>query len=274
MSTPSDIRWSVFQGTQAQAYAAYLVPAMFGPMASHLVDRAALRPGERVLDVACGTGIVTRMAAARVGPAGRVTGVDLNPTMLEVAARASAGSRSSIEWLKASAESVPLDDESFDVVFCQQGLQFFPDRSAALREMRRLLARGGRILISVWRDVGRGFDALAAALGRNISAEAGAALAKGPASLRDGEELSSLMKDAGFNDLSLEVATVQMIFPSPAEFVRRYVSATPLSAAVAQASESSRDQLMDDVAEQLQDLVDAHGLKFSGQTNIVTGIRR
>src|SRR5712692_2296344 len=202
MSTPGDVHWSVFQGTQAEAYETYLVPAIFGPMAAGLVDRAAPRPGERVVDIACGTGIVARTAAGRIGNSGRVAGVDLNPSMLEAAARASAGSRPSIEWLEAKAESVPFEDESFDVVLCQQGLQFFPDRSAALREMRRLLAPGGRVLISVWTDVGRGFDVLAAALGRHISAEAGAALAKGPASLRDGDEISRLMKEAGFSDLS------------------------------------------------------------------------
>ncbi len=274
MSTPGDVHWSVFQGTQAEAYETYLVPAIFGPMAAGLVGRAAPRPGERLVDIACGTGIVARTAANRVGNNGRVAGVDLNPTMLEVAARASAGSHPSIEWLEAKAESVPFEDESFDVVLCQQGLQFFPDRPAALREMRRLLAPGGRVLISVWTDVGRGFDALASALGRHISAEAGAALAKGPASLRDGEEISRLMKEAGFSDLSLETVTVQMRFPSAAEFVRRYVNATPLAGAVGQATQAARDQLIEDVAGHLRDLVDANGLRFEGSTNVVAGSRR
>src|SRR6266849_2829127 len=103
MSTPGDVHWSVFQGTQAEAYETYLVPAIFGPMAAGLVGRAAPRPGERLVDIACGTGIVARTAANRVGNNGRVAGVDLNPTMLEVAARASAGSRPSIEWLEAKA---------------------------------------------------------------------------------------------------------------------------------------------------------------------------
>src|SRR6266852_131573 len=274
MSTPGDVHWSVFQGTQAEAYETYLVPAIFGPMAAGLIDRGAPRPGERVVDIACGTGIVARTAANRVGNNGRVAGVDLNPTMLEVAARASAGSRPSIEWLEAKAESVPFEEESFDVVLCQQGLQFFPDRSGALREMRRLLAPRGRVLISVWTDVGRGFDALASALGRLISAEAGAALAKGPASLRDGEEISRRMKEACFSDLSLETVTVQMRFPSAAEFVRRYVNATPLAGAVGQATQAARDQLIEDLAGRLQDLVDPSGLGFEGKTNVVTGSRR
>ncbi len=269
----SDVQWHVLHGSQADAYEKFLVPAIFAPMAADLVVLAAPRSGERVLDIACGTGIVARTAAGRVGTAGRVAGVDLNPSMLEVAARESSSSRPSIDWLEARAESVPLDAESFDLVLCQQGLQFFPDRLAALREMRRLIAQGGRVLISVWRDVGSGFDVLAAGLGRHISADAGGALARGPASLRDGDELSALVQQAGFSKVGLETVTVSMHFPSPVEFVQQYVDATPLAAAVAQASQSARDQLLDEVAENLRDLTGPDGLRFNGETNIAIGIR-
>ncbi len=274
MSTAGGVEWSAFHGSQAEAYETYLVPAMFGPMAMDLVGRAALVPSERVLDVACGTGIVARTAASRLGPSAQVTGVDLNPTMLAVAATASASTTPAIEWLEAKAESVPLGDDSFDVVMCQQGLQFFPDRLAALREMRRLLAHDGRMLVSVWHDIGRGFAALAAALGRNISAEAGGALARGPASLRDGEELSALVKGAGFSDVSLEPVMVRINFPSATEFVRRYVSVTPLSVAVASASQGARDQLVADVADQLRDFAGAGGLELEGKTNVVIAVRQ
>jgi len=268
-----DVEWHVFHGSQAEAYEKFLVPAIFAPMAADLVDRASPRSGERVVDIACGTGIVARKAARRVGRVGRVAGVDLNPTMLEVAARESSGTRPLIDWLEARAESMPLDDESFNLVLCQQGLQFFPDRLAALSEMRRVLVKGGRILISVWRDVGRGFDVLAACLGRHISVDAGGALAKGPASLRDGEELTRLMKQAGFSEITLETVTVSMRFASPAEFVHQYVNATPLAGPVAQASQSARDQLVDDVSEHLRDLVGKDGLAFKGETNIAIGVR-
>ena len=272
MSTAGHIVWTVFQGSQAEAYEEYLVPAIFGPMAADLVDRAAPRPGERILDAACGTGIGAREAASRAGSSSRVVGFDLNPAMLDVATRASVKAGLAIEWMEARAESVPLEDASFDLILCQQGLQFFPDRPAALREMRRLLTSGGRAVIAVWRDVGPGFDALAGALGRQISAEAGAALARGPASLRDGAELSALLKAAGFSDLSLETVAVHMRFPSAAEFVRRYVSATPLAGAVAAAGEAARDQLIEDVARQLHDFVGAGGLAFDGETNVAIGV--
>ena len=272
MTAPGDIRWNLFQGGQAEAYEEYLVPAIFGPMAADLVDRAAPRSGDRVLDIACGTGILVRTAADRVGQSGRVAGVDLNPSMLAVAARSSR-SHPHIEWVEARAESVPYDDEWFDIVLCQQGLQFFPDPSAALGEMHRLLAPDGRVLISVWNDVGRGFDALAAALGHHVSPEAGA-LAKGPASMRDGTELANLMRAAGFSEVFVEAISVRIHFPSTAEFVRQYVSGTPLAAAFERVTESAREQLLGEVAEQLQDMVDTDGLTFMGKTNVGIGIRR
>jgi ubiquinone/menaquinone biosynthesis C-methylase UbiE len=116
------------------------VPAVFGVWAPILVDLARHRPGERVRDVACGTGIVARIAAARVGPTGSVIGVDLNPGMLSVArsvVSTDARSGGQLHWQEASADKLPFPDGSFDVVYCQLGLQFFADRAAALREMRR-----------------------------------------------------------------------------------------------------------------------------------------
>src|SRR5919109_3684019 len=137
----------------AEVYERYLVPGILAPWTPDLVAAAGLRPGERVLDVACGTGLVARLVAQRLRSNGQVVGLDINPGMLAVARIASATAGRSIEWLKGSAISLPLSEESFDVVLCQQGLQFFPDRSAALREMNRVLADGGRLALSVWRSI-------------------------------------------------------------------------------------------------------------------------
>jgi ubiquinone/menaquinone biosynthesis C-methylase UbiE len=127
-----------YRGNAAENYERYFVPAIGAPLASDLIDAASLRPGERVLDVACGTGVVTRLAAGHVGAAGNVSGVDINPGMLAVA-RENAPAASSIEWYEGSAEALPFADATFDVVLCQMGLQFFPDKPKALQEMRRVL---------------------------------------------------------------------------------------------------------------------------------------
>jgi ubiquinone/menaquinone biosynthesis C-methylase UbiE len=116
-------QWQV-AGNAAEIYEEYLVPAIFEPWARNLLDRAAPRPGERVLDVACGSGIVARLAAEQVGAAGTVVGVDINPGMIAVA-RKNAGA-AGVEWKEGNATALPLPDGSFDLVTCQQGLQFFP----------------------------------------------------------------------------------------------------------------------------------------------------
>jgi ubiquinone/menaquinone biosynthesis C-methylase UbiE len=154
-------------------YERYFVPAIFQPWATDLLDLVAPREGDRVLDVACATGIVARLASMRVGVSARVVGLDFNPVML-AAARSVAPAGASIEWEQANAENMPFPDESFDLVLCQQGLQFFPNKPVPLREMNRVLAPGGRVALSVWCDIHDipGYIALADALAHHVSPEA------------------------------------------------------------------------------------------------------
>ncbi|HLL50277.1 MAG TPA: methyltransferase domain-containing protein, partial [Thermomicrobiales bacterium] len=130
-------------GNAAELYERYLVPTITGVWAADLVRRAALQPGERVLDVACGTGIVARLAAEQVGAQGVVVGLDLNTAMLDVARALPSPAGAPITWTEASVLAMPFPDATFDVVVCQLGLQFFPDRPQALQEMRRVLVSRG-----------------------------------------------------------------------------------------------------------------------------------
>ena len=159
-----------FVGNVPENYERYLVPSIFAPWALDLIEAAALRPGERVLDIACGTGIVARTAARTLGGGASVVGLDLSAPMLEAARSAAKAEGVSAEWKEGSAVKLPLADATFDVAFCQQGLQFFPDRPTALREMYRILAPTGRLVLSVWREIERspGFAVLADALTRHI----------------------------------------------------------------------------------------------------------
>src|SRR5262245_50428962 len=134
----------------AEAYESTFVPALFAEWAPHLCDLAAVGPGQRVLDVACGTGIVARVAADRLGGAGHVVGVDLNDAMLTVARRV----RRDLEWRQGNAEALPFPPASFDRVLCQMALMFFPDRARALREMRRVAAVGGVVALVVPASLG------------------------------------------------------------------------------------------------------------------------
>lgn len=131
---------------QAEAYEEHFVPAIFGQWAPLLVDLAEVGPGHRVLDVACGTGVVAREAAARTGDPGAVVGVDLNPAMLEVARRI----RPDIGWQRGDAAALPCRDREFDRVFCQSALFFFADAEAALAEMARVVERQGIVAVQTY----------------------------------------------------------------------------------------------------------------------------
>jgi ubiquinone/menaquinone biosynthesis C-methylase UbiE len=137
-------------GSAPELYQRYLVPAVTAVWAADLLARISLRPGERVLDVACGTGVVARGAAEQVRASGSVAAIDLSSAMLEVARRLDPPPGAPIIWQEASALELPYEEASFDVVLCQLGLQFVPDPGAALREMRRVLVAGGRLGLSVY----------------------------------------------------------------------------------------------------------------------------
>jgi SAM-dependent methyltransferase len=139
----------------AEGYESYMVPALFGPCAANLIQAADLRPGERVLDVGCGAGIVARQVASRLGARGAVTGFDLSPNMLAVAKAAAAREGMAIEWREGNAEQLPFPESSFDLVLCEFALMFFADKSAALAEMRRVVTPNGRVLVTVWQGLDR-----------------------------------------------------------------------------------------------------------------------
>ena len=139
-------------GVQSPAaeYEDFLVRWQFRPWTAVLLAEAAILPGERILDLATGTGIVAREAAPFVGDRGRVVALDINPAMLAVARSLPEPAGASIEWLEGDAAALPLPDAAFDAVLCQQGLQYFANRPAAAAEVRRVLASGGRALLVVW----------------------------------------------------------------------------------------------------------------------------
>jgi ubiquinone/menaquinone biosynthesis C-methylase UbiE len=246
-----------------------MVPSIFGPWAADLVKLAAPIRGQRVLDVACGTGIVARLVAQHLGPVGKVVGLDLNPSMITVARSASAGIEN-IEWREGNAMALPLSDKAFDLVFCQQGLQFFPDRLASSKEMHRVLVPDGKLALSVWSSISNcpGFLSLAQALANHIGSEA-ATFMQSPFSLASENELRSLVEQAGFHNVKIHPATKRLTFPSPDEFVKRYVAASPLAGIVARAESRSQQALLENVSKALQSYVNPDGLAFPIETNFV-----
>ena len=251
-------------------YERFFVPAIGAPLATDLIHLAALRPGERVLDVACGTGVVARLASQLVGATGTVTGLDVNPGMLAVA-RSATPPGTPIEWHEASAEAMPLPDASFDVVLCQMGLEFVPDKHAALREMRRVLVRGGRLILNVPGPTPRLFNIMGEALARHVGAEV-AGFVDHVFSLHDTAEIQELVSGAGLHGISVQSETKSLRLPAPEEFLWQYVYSTPLAGAVAQMDDDRRGLLERDVVANWQEFVKDRALVL--QVRIVVATAR
>lgn len=225
----------------AENYERFFVPAIGAPLATDLIRRAAIHPGERVLDVACGTGIVARLAAQHVGATGTVAALDVNPGMLAVA-RSTTQPGVSIEWHEANAEAMPLPDEAFDAVLCQMGLQFVSDKPAALREMRRVVVAGGRVFLNMPGPAGAVFAILSDALEHHIGPEA-AGFVQRVFSLHETTEIQQLMSAADFHDVHVEASDGILRLPAAEEFLWQYVQSTPLSGMVREADENARAAL-------------------------------
>jgi ubiquinone/menaquinone biosynthesis C-methylase UbiE len=257
------------EGQGPQAYERYLVPAFFEGCATQLLDLAPAAPGQRVLDVACGTGVVARRACQVVGGGGTVAGVDVNEAMLEVARELPAAAP--IAWHRADAVALPFPEAAFDVVYCQQGLQFVTDRPAALREMHRVLGPGGRLAFACWRALEHSpaFAAFVGALQRHAGDEA-AGIMRGPFGWSDRDAIRDVVAAAGFAAVRIRIGVVVVRFPSAEEFLRQEVVSSPLAGPVGALDSDGYRALGSDLARDLLACADDDGIAFPMQTWLVT----
>jgi SAM-dependent methyltransferase len=204
----------------AAAYESFQVRYLFGPWSEDLIERARPRPGERVLDLACGTGAVARKVLDHIVPNGTLVGVDINPEMLRIASEVIEAHEPMVRWQQASAESLPLPDASFDVAFCQQGLQFFPDKPGALRELRRVLRPGGRLALSVWR--GLQHNPVQHALSKAANGKLGGAMTIAFGLGEDGT-LEQMLEAADFRGISVVAVEKIITFPGVDDYVDRMI---------------------------------------------------
>lgn len=242
--------------TPAEAYESYSVPALFAPLAQLLVEAARPQPGDRLVDVACGTGIVLRQAASHVGPQGRLDGVDVNPDMVSVARGTVDHEGLTAVFHEAPAEALPFADASADLVLCGAGLMFFPDRVAALSEMRRVVVPDGAVAVSVLQDISR--HPFYAALFDAIQDHLGLESFSGPFVLGDEDELRRLFSAAGFASVRVDQGSFTARFAEPERFLTAAVNTA--SAGIPQLQRlpaEARDELITAVSGRMEDRVHA-----------------
>lgn len=257
-----------FSGGEPEFYERYKVPRMLHPLALLLLEHVPLGAGQRVLDVACGTGVVARLAAERIGPTGMIIGLDLNEGMLAVARTHASETGAPIEWKRADASELPFADAAFDVVFCQQGLQFFPDKPAALRQMRRVLVPGGIVALSVFGAPNRYNAALADALARYVD-EKVAMRSLAPYALRDVEALRTIVNAAGFAHADIRTSVFTKRVEPSQEWLLQDTGGSPYSSAIAALDAATRAAMIRDIAAALKDLWDVDSFAAPGEVHFV-----
>jgi SAM-dependent methyltransferase len=259
------------QVTQSAAdiYEEFFVPALFLEWSGRVADAARLEPGQKVLDVACGTGVLARRALERVKPGGAVSGLDRNEGMLAVARRKAPA----IDWQSGRAEQLPYGDGSFDAVVSQFGLMFFEDQVKALSEMWRVLRPGGRLAVAVWASLDHfpGYEAMTALLERLFGTVVAGAL-KAPFVLGDAAALARLFGRAGITDAKIATPKGKVRFPSLEEWVRTEIKGWVLADVL---GDQQYQTLQRESAAHLAAFVRSDGsVEFAGPAHIVTATRR
>jgi ubiquinone/menaquinone biosynthesis C-methylase UbiE len=252
----------------AEIYEEFFVPALFRQWAPLVADAARIAPGQRVLDVACGTGVLAREAARRAASGGSVVGLDRNESMLAMARRQAPG----IEWKAGRAEALPFPDRSFDAVASQFGLMFFDDRDACLREMWRVLKPGGRLAMAVWDVIENspGYAAMAALLERLFGSRIAGEL-HAPFSLGNPQALRALFDKAGIAAVRVSTHVGAARFPSIEAWVRTDVKGWTLADLI---DDDQYSLLLREAQTALRQFAKANGeVIFDAPAHIVTAQR-
>ena len=218
----------VFAGSIPEIYDRFLVPLIFDPYAADLAGRVALAQPRDVLETAAGTGVLTRALASRLAPSTRIVATDLNQPMLDQASQRQADGRA--EWKQADALALPFGDGGFDVVACQFGVMFFPDKVQGYKEARRMLRPGGRFLFNVWGPIedNNFADVVTQALARVFPGDPPRFMARTPHGHHDVGRIREDLKTAGFADISVDAVDATSKAASPRHAAVAFCQGTPL----------------------------------------------
>jgi ubiquinone/menaquinone biosynthesis C-methylase UbiE len=241
----------------AEAYENVLVKQVFKPLADEVLRIAGPDAGDDLLDVACGTGIVLRRAAQLVDDPGRMAGIDMNPAMIELARSISATEDVPAEWHEGRAEAMPFEDEAFGRVYCQQGLQFIPDKSAALREMVRVLVDGGEAVIAVWQGIEH--HSYIHAMNEVAFQRTGINILSDPFSFGDIDRLAELIEDAGFPGTEIEQVSITSRSEDPERIVKMQLAGGTAAIPSLQAlDDDQRSAMIEDIVSHAAPIIEEH----------------
>lgn len=264
----TNTEWQL-SGNMAERYEEYLVPVIFTPWAENLLARADLGPGDRLLDLACGTGIVARLATQKGAVA---EGVDINSGMLAVAKERAAGL--DITFHSADAQDLPFEDKCFDAVICQQGLQFFPDKPAALSECLRLLRPGGRAVFCTARGLEENplMQAQVSAIGTHFGEDTTGAI-RAVCCFADSDAMRAEFEGAGFERVEVEKVVLDLRAEDGSAFVNGLMMATPVADRIAAMCQTDRTTLHNDILKGFGACYDGSSLSFPHSANVVVSSR-
>ena len=237
----------------AATYEMQKVKAIFRPLAEETLAAIKISDDDVVLDVACGTGIVSRVLREQISPKTAITGIDLNAGMIELARSITREAPDAFHWHTGDVTDMPFADGSFTVVLCQQGLQFFPDEEAALKEVRRVIQPGGRVVLTVWSEPPRFFLALAEAIGRNVSRQ-DAMRSLAPFTYGGLKAVPALLNTCGFSDVRSSDLTVNRVIRDPEASIPLEIAGNPVGPAVLARGEEVMATIVSEVLDACSDL--------------------
>jgi ubiquinone/menaquinone biosynthesis C-methylase UbiE len=267
-----------FQFTSAsvpRAYDEYLVPRLFDPWATVLLDAAKVEAGDVVLDVATGPGTVARAAALRVGKTGRVVGTDISGPMLAIArSKPAVSGAGPIEYVESPAAPLAAPSGAFNVALCQQGLQFFPDRDMALGEMRRALRPGGRLGMAIWSaldncEIYAAYHRALRDAGLNELAETMSL----PFSWPSGESIAAAVRKAGFTEVHVESRSLSLVYEDGIGQTMAALAGAPIGPALAELPSAIHARLGTAAQQAFKSLQDGRAVRGLMVANIVTAYR-
>ena len=217
----------------AEKYETSLVPAVLRPLAQAVLAEISIAEHDVILDAACGTGVVAREVRVKVGSKPRIVGFDLNQAMIETANSLPDPHAKSCIWEVADVTNTHYDNEEFSLIFCQQGLQYFPDKPASLKEMYRLLAKNGRFILTVWSELSPLIEAIAASVKQHIGLEA-EQKALSPFAFRDEKIIGALLAEQDYAHIKLRSVGTLRVLKASSEAVKNLILSTPAGMILAQ----------------------------------------